>query len=179
MAVGQARGRVVEHFAGLVDPRAERAKRHELLDLVVITICGVICGADNWVEIAEFGNARREWLSRFLGLPNGIPSPDTFGRVFSWLDPDQFGACFMNWVQSVAELTQGEVVAIDPAPFYGQDPNIITTVQGGMFGDARRAVRRLAWERLARSLHSWVCSSHRINSSGPNRSRGRISLTTR
>ena len=105
MAVGQARGRVVEHFAGLVDPRVERAKRHELLDLVVITICGVICGADNWVEIAEFGNARREWLSRFLGLPNGIPSPDTFGRVFSWLDPDQFGACFMNWVQSVAELT--------------------------------------------------------------------------
>ena len=66
MAVGQARGRVVEHFAGLVDPRVERAKRHELLDLVVITICGVICGADNWVEIAEFGNARREWLSRFL-----------------------------------------------------------------------------------------------------------------
>ena len=66
MAVGQARGRVVEHFAGLVDPRVERAKRHELLDLVVITIRGVICGADNWVEIAEFGNARREWLSRFL-----------------------------------------------------------------------------------------------------------------
>ena len=93
-------------------------------------------------------------MSRFLGLPNGIPSPDTFGRVFSWLDPDQFGACFMNWVQSVAELTQGEVVAIDPAPFYGQDPSITTTVQGGMFGDARRAARRLAWERLARSLHS-------------------------
>ena len=85
----------------------------------------------------------------------------------------------MNWVQSVAELTQGEVVAIDPAPFYGQDPNIITTVQGGMFGDVRRAARRLAWERLARSLHSWVCSSHRINSSGPNRSRGSISRTTR
>ena len=62
MAVGQARGRVVEHFAGLVDPWVERTKRHELLDLVVITICG----ADNWVEIAEFGNARREWLSRFL-----------------------------------------------------------------------------------------------------------------
>ena len=66
MAVGQARGRVVEHFAGLVDSRVERAKRHELLDIIVITICRVICGADNWVEIAEFGNARREWLSRFL-----------------------------------------------------------------------------------------------------------------
>ena len=93
--------------------RAERAKRHELLDSIVITICGVICGADNWVEIEEFGNARLEWLSRFLRLPNGIPSHDTFGRVFSRLDPDQFGACFMNWVQSVAELTPGEVVAID------------------------------------------------------------------
>ncbi len=81
MAVGQARGRVVEHFAGLVDPRVERAKRHELLDLVVITICGVICGADNWVEIAEFGNARREWLSRFLGLPNGIPSRHLWAGV--------------------------------------------------------------------------------------------------
>ena len=104
---------MVEHFAGLVDPRAERAKRHELLDIIFITICGVICGADNWVEIEEFGNARLEWLSRFLRLPNGIPSHDTFGRVFSRLDPDQFGACFMNWARSVAELTQGEVVAID------------------------------------------------------------------
>ena len=80
-----------------------------MLGIIVITICGVICGADNWVEIEEFGNARLEWLSRFLRLPHGIPSHDTFGRV----DPDQFGACFMNWVQSVAELTQGEVVAID------------------------------------------------------------------
>ena len=113
MAGGRERGWVVEHFAGLVDPRAERAKRHELLDIIVITICGVICGADNWVEIEEFGNARLEWLSRFLRLPNGIPSHDTFGRVFSRLDPDQFGACFMTWVRSVAELTQGEVVAID------------------------------------------------------------------
>ena len=65
------------------------------------------------MEIEEFGNARLEWLSRFLRLPYGIPSHDTFGRVFSRLDPDQFGACFMNWVQSVAELTPGEVVAID------------------------------------------------------------------
>ena len=113
MAGGRERGRVVEHFAGLVDPRAERAQRHELLDIIVITICGVICGADNWVEIEEFGNARLEWLSRFLRLPNGIPSHDTFGRGFSRLDPDQFGACFMNWARSVAELTQGEVVAID------------------------------------------------------------------
>ncbi len=106
MAGGRERGWVVEHFAGLVDPRAERAKRHELLDIIVITICGVICGADNWVEIEEFGNARLEWLSRFLRLPHGIPSHDTFGRVFSRLDPDQFGACFMNWVQSVVVSRQ-------------------------------------------------------------------------
>ncbi len=87
---------MMEHFEGLEDPRVDRAKRHELLDIFVITIRAGICGADNWVEIEESGNAKREWLSRFLGLPNGIPSHDTFGRVFGRLDPEQFGACFMK-----------------------------------------------------------------------------------
>ena len=102
--MGDERGSSIEHGAmakhseGLVDPRVERAKRHELLDIIVITICAVICGADNWVEVEEFGHAKPEWLSRFLRLPNGIPSHDTFGRVFSRLDPEQFGACFMAWV---------------------------------------------------------------------------------
>ena len=93
-------GAIAKHFEGLVDPRVERAKRYELLDIIVITICAVICGADNWVEVEEeFGHAKLEWLSRFLRLPNGIPSHDTFGRVFSRLDPEQFGACFMDWVK--------------------------------------------------------------------------------
>ena len=106
-------GAMAKHFEGLVDPRVERAKRHELLDIIVITICAVICGADNWVEVEEFGHAKLEWLSRFLRLPNGIPSHDTFGRLFSRLDPEQFGACFMDWIKSIAELTQGQVVTVD------------------------------------------------------------------
>jgi len=84
-----------------------------LPDIIVITLCGVICGADNWVEIEEFGKAKEDWFRRFLKLPNGIPSHDTFGRVFGLLDPEQFSTCFMDWVRSVSDLAQGEVVAID------------------------------------------------------------------
>ena len=79
----------------------------------MIALCAVLCGADNWVEIEEFGKAKREWFDRFLKLPNGIPSHDTFGRVFGMLDPEQFAACFSQWVASVSQLVQGEVVAID------------------------------------------------------------------
>ena len=104
---------IMDHFSKLNDPRIERAKRHQLVDIVIITLCAVICGADNWVEIEEFGKAKENWFRRFLKLPNGIPSHDTFGRVFSLLDPEQFSACFMDWVRSVSELAQGEVVAID------------------------------------------------------------------
>ena len=104
---------IMEHFQGLTDPRNGRAQRHNLLDIIALTICAVICGADNWVEIAEFGQAKADWLRGFLALPNGIPSHDTLGRVFSRLDPEQFQAGFLDWVQSISELTQGEVVAID------------------------------------------------------------------
>ena len=108
---------MVERFGMLEDPRTGHARRHELLDIIVITLCAVICGADNWVEIEEFGKAKEDWFRRFLRLPNGIPSHDTFGRVFGrvfgLLDPEQFAACFMDWVRSVRELAQGEVVAID------------------------------------------------------------------
>ena len=104
---------IAERFGILEDPRTGHTKRHELLDILVITLCAVICGADNWVEIEEFGKAKEDWFRRFLKLPNGIPSHDTFGRVFSLLDPEQFSACFMDWVRSVSDLAQGEVVAID------------------------------------------------------------------
>ena len=104
---------IVERFAALEDPRTGNAKRHELLDIIVIALCAVICGADNSVEIEEFGKAREEWFRRFLELPNGIPAHDTFGRVFALLDPEQFAACFTDWVRSVSELSPGEVVAID------------------------------------------------------------------
>ena len=105
--------RLIEHFGEMEDPRMERSKRHKLLDIVVIAICGVICGADDWVAIADFGRAKQAWLSQFLELPNGIPSHDTFGRVFARLDPEQFQACFRQWVQAVFKRTKGQVVAVD------------------------------------------------------------------
>ena len=104
---------IVEYFAALDDPRIDRTKRHKLLDIVTVAICGTICGADNWVDIELFGNCKEEWFKSFLELPNGIPSHDTFGDVFARLDPEQFQHCFIEWIQAVAQLTQGEVVAID------------------------------------------------------------------
>lgn len=104
---------IVEHFSILVDPRIDRTKRHSLHDILVIAICGMICGADDWVSIQEFGEAREDWFRTFLDLPNGIPSHDTFGRVFAALDPEAFSRCFAAWMRDVAELTDGEVVAID------------------------------------------------------------------
>ncbi len=102
-----------EHFAALPDPRVDRTKRHSLHDVLVIAICGVICGADDWVSIEQFGNDKKEWFRSFLSLPNGIPSHDTFGRIFAALNPKAFAECFTSWVSSLAELTDGEVVAID------------------------------------------------------------------
>jgi predicted transposase YbfD/YdcC len=81
--------------------------------MLVVAICGVICGADNWVAIEAFGNAKVDWFRRFLALPNGIPSHDTFGRTFAALNPEAFAACFVSWIAAVAEKTHGEVVAID------------------------------------------------------------------
>ena len=85
---------VMDHFQDLEDPRIERSKRHGLLDILTIAICAVICGADSWVYVEMFGKSKEEWFRSFLDLPNGIPSHDTFGDVFSRLDPDRFQECF-------------------------------------------------------------------------------------
>jgi len=100
-------------FAPLDDPRIERHKRHPLINILTIATCAVTSGADNWVEIAEFANAKIEWLRGFLELPNGIPSHDTFGNVFARLRPKQFKEWFLTWVRSVFEVTGGQVIAIN------------------------------------------------------------------
>lgn len=107
-------GTIMEHFAELEDPRRHTKKnRHKLIDIFVIAICGSICGADDWVSIAEFGRVKFEWLCTRLELPSGIPSHDTFGRVFSLINPDKFRECFLNWIQSVAQRCGGEFVGVD------------------------------------------------------------------
>lgn len=104
---------ISQHFADLDDPRVDRSKRHGLTEIITIALCGVICGAESWVEIEQFGNAKRDWLGRFLELPYGIPSHDTFGRVFARLDPDQFERCFVTWVQTLLQPTAGAHIAVD------------------------------------------------------------------
>ncbi|PHJ57082.1 transposase [Nostoc linckia z18] len=104
---------IADHFAVMSDPRIDRTKRHKLIDILTIAICAVICGADSWVAIELYGCTKYEWLKTFLELPNGIPSHDTFARVFALINPQEFQLCFLNWVKSVHKITDGEVVAID------------------------------------------------------------------
>ena len=104
---------ISDHFADLEDPRIDRTKLHKLFDIITVAICAVICGADSWVEIEEFGNAKIDWFRTFLELANGIPSHDTFGRVFALLDPDQFRSGFVSWIQAISRITEGEIVAFD------------------------------------------------------------------
>lgn len=103
---------LLDHLAILPDPRIKRQPRHKLIDIVAMTICGVLGGADTWVDIALFGQSKEAWFRRFLELPHGIPSHDTFGRVFARLDPNAFEAVFRDWIRSVQQTIAG-VVAID------------------------------------------------------------------
>jgi predicted transposase YbfD/YdcC len=103
---------ISEHFQGIADPRKDN-KRHKLVDIITIAICAVICNADSFEDIAEFGTAKHEWLKRFLDLPHGIPSADTFERVFARIDPEEFKASFIRWIRAICELTKGEIVSVD------------------------------------------------------------------
>ena len=105
--------KIVEHFGRVQEPRKERSKEHKMIDIISIAICAVICEAEGWVDIEYFGKSMETWLKTFLELPNGIPSHDTFGRVFSLIDPEEFQESFQSWIESIRELTKGQIVAID------------------------------------------------------------------
>jgi predicted transposase YbfD/YdcC len=101
------------HFAKVDDPRVERTRLHRLIDILVIAMCAVICGAESWDDIAEFGKVRQDWFATFLELPNGIPSHDTFNRVFAALNPEQFRHAFLDWMRAVLPVLPRQVIALD------------------------------------------------------------------
>lgn len=111
--VTESSSRLLEHFQSLEDPRAENLLEHKLLDIIGLTICAVICGADTWVDIEEYGKSKKEWLKGFLELANGIPSHDTIARLFAALDPEGLQKCFLSWVKAVAQINEGEIIPID------------------------------------------------------------------
>ena len=111
--IAQPTPSIIHHFSSIKDPRVDRQKKHRLQDIFFISLCAMICGADNWVAIEEFGLSKEAWFTDLLGLENGIPSHDTFGEVYAAIDTDHFSLCFSRWVADLATLTEGEVIAID------------------------------------------------------------------
>jgi len=102
-----------EHFKNLNDPRVERTRKHPLINIVFIAVCGVLSGANSFAAIEEFGLDRRTWFARFLDLTNGVPSDDTFARVLARLDPGAFERCLLSWIRAVQEVTENRLIAID------------------------------------------------------------------
>jgi predicted transposase YbfD/YdcC len=134
---------LLESFASLPDPRVQRTQRHKLIDIVAIAILGMTSGADTWVDIAEFGRSKEPWLRQFLELPNGIPSHDTFGRVFARLDPEHFRSCFLDWIRTVQALTHGQVIAIDGKTL-------------------RRSHDRVAGHEAIHMVSAWATANHLV-----------------
>jgi predicted transposase YbfD/YdcC len=127
----------ISYFTELTDPRVDRSKYHLMEDIIFITIAAVICGAETWNDIENYGKSKESWLRQYLQLPNGIPSHDTFNRFFSALDPDEFEQAFLSWIKDISELTDGDVVSIDGK-----------TICGSRGGDSKRAVHIVsAWSK--------------------------------
>ena len=103
----------IAYFSVIPDPRVERTKKHRLIDILFIAVCTMVCGGEDFTDMEMFGEAKEEWLRSLLELPHGIPSHDTFGRVFSLIDPQAFGECFLRWSAALHEATKGEVIALD------------------------------------------------------------------
>ena len=132
---------LAHHFAGLTDPRIDRSRLHELLDIVAIAICAVVAGADSWDDIEDFGKVKGEWLKTFLALPNGIPSHDTFRRLFERLDPDEFQRGFLGWIEALHEATERQVIAIDGKTL-------------------RRSFDRAKGQSALHLVHAWSTANH-------------------
>jgi predicted transposase YbfD/YdcC len=131
---------ITDYFAVLPDPRRDKCKKHLLLDIITIAILAVIGGADNFVEIEEFGEAKEEWLKSFLRLENGIPSHDTFRRVFGLIDPIEFRECFWGWISAIKTTTKQEVVAVDGKTLCG-------------------SIDRAAEKGALQMVSAWACES--------------------
>jgi predicted transposase YbfD/YdcC len=101
------------HFAVLTDPRVSRTRKHLLCDILFIAVCTIACGGEGFTDMELFARSKEQWLKKYLELPGEIPSHDTFGRVFSMIDPEAFAECFVNWTQAIHEATEGEVIALD------------------------------------------------------------------
>jgi predicted transposase YbfD/YdcC len=112
---------IEKHFSKVKDPRIDRTKDHNLIDIIAIAICAIICGAEGWTDMENYGNSKVLWLKTFLELPNGIPSHDTFGRVFGKIDAQQFQLAFWEWVWAVNDIVQGQIVNIDGKCLRGSD----------------------------------------------------------
>ncbi len=148
-----ATGGFLRFFSDLPDPRTGNHVTHKLHDLIVIAVLAVICGADGWVQVQQWGQCKKKWLCTFLDLPGGIPSHDTFGRVFSLLNPDAFERCFLAWMAAVVELSAGRLVAIDGKSIrrsfeHGWDKNTMTHLVSAFVsqGDNRLVFSQLAVE---------------------------------
>jgi len=105
-------GFIETFFGDITDPRAQN-KRHKLIDIITIAICSIICGADGWEDIYEYGITKYDWFSDFLELPHGVPSTDTFSRILSRIDPEEFRNSFSSWTKSISRLIDVDVIAID------------------------------------------------------------------
>jgi predicted transposase YbfD/YdcC len=132
---------IAHHFADLTDPRVERTRLHDLLDIVAIAICAVVAGADSWDDIERFAKAKHSWLKTFLALPNGIPSHDTIARVFARLDPDEFQRGFLGWIEALHEATERRVIAIDGKTL-------------------RRSFDRAKGRSALHLVHAWATANH-------------------
>jgi hypothetical protein len=104
---------IARFFADLPDPRVDRTKKHQLSDILVIALAATVAGAESWAEVERFGEAKKEWLKGLLALPNGIPSHDTFNRVFARLDPQAFGKCVADWMGGACEAAGLRHIAVD------------------------------------------------------------------